>query len=120
TAVDQSVIRGDGAVPAGNSIDLLLDGQQRITSLYGIVRGRPPRFFDGNAASFTNLRFNLADETFEFYAPVKMRDNPLWIDVTRIMQSRDFAELIDAAAQERIAQLGLNLMTCLSRLHRVQ
>ncbi len=119
TAVDQAAVRGDGDMPTGGWVDLLLDGQQRITSLYGIVRGRPPRFFDGNAASFTNLRFNIADETFEFYAPVKMRDNPLWIDVTRIMQSEDFAPLLQPAS-DRINQLGLNPWTVMTRLQRVQ
>lgn len=119
TAVDQAAVRGDGTMPTGGWVDLLLDGQQRITSLYSIVRGRPPRFFDGNRASFTGLRFNVADETFEFYAPVKMRDNPLWIDVTRIMQSHDFAELLEPA-EARMSDLGLKPMTCMTRLQRVQ
>jgi hypothetical protein len=119
TAVDQAAVRGDGTMPTGGWVDLLLDGQQRITSLYGIVRGRPPRFFDGNKASFTGLRFNVSDETFEFYAPVKMRDNPLWIDVTSIMQSHDFAELLEPA-ETRISELGLKIMTCMTRLQRVQ
>jgi len=77
--------RGDSPSDQG-VVKLLLDGQQRITSLYGIVRGRPPRFFDGNANAFTGLHFNLDDETFEFYSPAKMRDNGVWIDVTRLMQ----------------------------------
>jgi hypothetical protein len=40
-------------------VKLLLDGQQRMTSLYGVVRGKPPKFFDGNAQAFTGLRFHL-------------------------------------------------------------
>ena len=63
---------------------LILDGQQRITSLYGITRGRPPAFFQGDEKAFSGLRFNLEDETFEFYAPAKMRDDPRWIDVTSL------------------------------------
>ncbi len=78
----------------GDTVKLLLDGQQRITSLYGIIRGVPPRFFDGNAAAFTGLQFNLDDETFEFYAPVKMRDNPKWISVTELMQDKDLTSWI--------------------------
>ncbi|MEO9631517.1 MAG: DUF262 domain-containing protein [Sulfitobacter sp.] len=65
----------------------MLDGQQRITSLYGVIRGEPPKFFDGNPKSFTELRFNLATEEFEFYQPIRMRDDPLWIDVTQLMKS---------------------------------
>jgi hypothetical protein len=77
--------RGDGALAAG-VVKLLLDGQQRISSLYGVVRGMPPKFFDGNAKAFTGLRFNLELEIFEFYQPVKMKDLPLWIDVTELMK----------------------------------
>ena len=77
--------RGEGDLAPG-VVKLLLDGQQRITSLYGVIRGRPPRFFDGNAKAFTELRFNLETEEFEFFQPIKMRDDPLWIDVTKLMK----------------------------------
>lgn len=77
--------RGEGQLAAG-IVNLLLDGQQRVTSLYGVVRGKPPAFFDGNEQAFTGLRFHLETETFEFYQPVKMRDDPLWVDVTELMQ----------------------------------
>ena len=77
--------RGEGPLAAG-VVKLLLDGQQRMTSLYGVVRGKPPKFFDGNPKAFTGLRFHLDTESFEFYQPVKMRDDPLWIDVTELMK----------------------------------
>lgn len=85
TKKESMSIRGDGPV-APNVVELILDGQQRITSLYGIIRGRPPMFFDGNAQAFTGLYFNLDDEVFEFYGPLKMKDNPRWINVTELMQ----------------------------------
>ena len=78
--------RGDGPIVAG-IVKLLLDGQQRMTSLYGVVRGKPPKFFDGNPKAFEGLRFHLESETFAFYQPIKMRDDPLWIDVTTLMQA---------------------------------
>jgi len=77
--------RGDGPVTSG-VVKLLLDGQQRITSLYGVVRGKPPKFFDGNPQTFTGLRFHLEKEVFSFYQPLKMQDDPLWIDVTELSQ----------------------------------
>lgn len=57
-----------------------------MTSLYGLIRGRPPQFFDGNAEAFIGLHFHLDREEFGFYSPLKMRDDPLWIDVTELMQ----------------------------------
>lgn len=77
--------RGGGSLAPG-VVKLLLDGQQRITSLYGVVRGKPPKFFDGNSKAFNGLCFNLEQETFAFYQPVKMKDDPLWIDTTELMQ----------------------------------
>ena len=77
--------RGEGVLAAG-VVKLLLDGQQRMTSLYGVVRGRPPKFFDGSAQAFTGLRFHLETETFAFYQPVKMQGDPLWIDATELMK----------------------------------
>ena len=76
--------RGDGPLVAG-VVKLLLDGQQRMTTLYGVVRGKAPKFFDGNEQAFTGLRFHLGTETFAFYQPLKMQDDPLWIDVTELM-----------------------------------
>lgn len=77
--------RGDGQLATG-TVKLLLDGQQRMTTLYGVVRGQPPKFFEGNAQTFTGLRFHLNTTDFEFYQPVKMCDDPLWIDVTELLQ----------------------------------
>lgn len=80
-----AVSRGDGQLSAG-VVKLLLDGQQRITSLYGVVRGKAPPFFDGDPGVFKNLRFNIESESFEFFQPVKMRDDPHWIDVSVLMR----------------------------------
>ena len=85
TPTDASITRGDGHLTPG-VVNLILDGQQRVTSLYGIIRGKAPKFFEGNASSFTGLYFNLEEETFEFYMPLKMKDNPLWISVTELLQ----------------------------------
>lgn len=85
TELAESHARGNGQLSAG-SVKLLLDGQQRITSLYGIIRGKSPQFFEGNKQAFTGLYFNLEEENFEFYAPLKMQNNPLWINVTELMQ----------------------------------
>ncbi len=92
TKTEDADVRGDGQLSPG-SVKLLLDGQQRITTLYGIIKGHAPKFFDGNAQAFTGLHFHLDDETFEFYAPAKMKDNPLWVNVTELMK-KDAGEFI--------------------------
>jgi len=85
TQPDTTKTKGDGEVTPG-SVELLLDGQQRMTTLYGIIRGKPPKFFDGNVQTFTGLYFNLTNEVFEFYMASKMKDDPFWVNVTDLMQ----------------------------------
>jgi hypothetical protein len=68
-------------------VKLLLDGQQRITSLYGVLRGAPPKFFDGSAQAFTGLFFHIGKEEFQFYQPILMKDDPLWIDVSALFKA---------------------------------
>ena len=87
TPVDKDIMRNgvkDGQM-YGN-VDLILDGQQRITTLYGIIKGKAPDFFEGNANTFTGLYFNLDSEVFEFYLPLKMKDDRSWISVTELMK----------------------------------
>lgn len=85
TESKETPFRGDGQLPPG-TVRLLLDGQQRMTTVYGVARGRLPRFFDGNPDTLKGLRFHLEEQTFEFYQPVKMRDDPLWVDVTTVFK----------------------------------
>ncbi|MEU0787409.1 DUF262 domain-containing protein [Streptomyces sp. NPDC006173] len=99
------------------SIHLLLDGQQRVTTLYGVTRGRAPSFFEGNASALTGLHFNLQTESFEFYAPAKMKDNPLWVDVTALFQSGLASQLI-AVTQLANGDAGLQV-AYIERLNRI-
>ena len=66
----------------GRPIENVIDGQQRLTALYGIIRGQiPPWFTDETASSLENLMFNIDTESFK-YATQAMRDDPLWADTT--------------------------------------
>ena len=97
TKADEVDIRTSEQVQASGAISLLLDGQQRVTSLYGIIRGKPPAFFDGNAQAFTDLYFNLKSEEFEFRSPVKMALDARWVSVT---------DLFERGATRRVRELS--------------
>jgi hypothetical protein len=113
TEAEASMTRGGSAAGV---VKLLLDGQQRITSLYGIVKGAPPAFFQGNEKAFSDLYFDARSEVFEFYGPVKMRDDPLWISVTEL-----FASEIEDLLQRLSAHSGdmKELVTYQARLGRL-
>jgi hypothetical protein len=103
---------------AGHGIrHLLLDGQQRVTSLYGVVRGRPPVFFEGDPKAFTGLHFNVEEETFEFYVPAKMKDDPQWVDVTELF-SKGLQQFITAFALSH-PECMATYLTRLNRLHEL-
>ena len=119
TQAEKARSRGDEVTTSGN-VKLLLDGQQRLTSLYGIARGKPPRFFDGNLQAFTGLRFNLDTEEFAFYSPVRMGDDPMWIDVSEILaQGSDGTSLVF----NRLSAAGVDMSRMgeyIARLSRLQ
>lgn len=71
----------------GIHIELLLDGQQRVTSLYGVIKGRSPKFFSGNERAFRGLHFHAREKRFEFYQPIKMKGDLFWFDVTKVMKA---------------------------------
>lgn len=79
--------RGENKLQEGREITYILDGQQRITSIYGVIRGIPTRtFYDGKAKAFTGLYFNVETQEFEFYQKQKMEtQDSKWISVTKTM-----------------------------------
>lgn len=50
------------SLEGGGASEHLLDGQQRITSLYGVIKGEIPDFFHGDEMSFSNLYFHAGEE----------------------------------------------------------
>ena len=56
TKTENAAQRGKN-ISTYDSIKLILDGQQRVTTLFGIITGKAPPFFEGNSDSFTNLYF---------------------------------------------------------------
>lgn len=119
TKTEGADARGDHQLSAGN-VELILDGQQRVTSLYGIIRGTPPPFFEGSASTFTDLYFNLEDETFEFYGPVKMGGDPRWISVTELMKN-NLGPFIGRIYQtEQLQPHAEEFISRLNRLHSIK
>lgn len=115
TQSENATYRGDQTLAPG-VVKLLLDGQQRMTSLYGVIRGKPPQFFDGNAKAFTNLYFHVEKEEFQFYQPIAMKDDPLWVDVSALFKSgHDGLDEIADRARARGASTG-QLYSRLSKL----
>ena len=74
-----SLVRGGGVAHDGHSL-LLLDGQQRLTTLYVLLKGEAPRFYEGESLFF-DLYFNMQTQEFRFWQKSRMESNPAWIGV---------------------------------------
>jgi len=64
--------------------NVILDGQQRLTTLYLLLYGEiPPYYTEHDLLNDPrHLYFNLQTGEFQYYMKQKMEDNPLWQRVT--------------------------------------
>ena len=114
-----SLVRGGEAARDGHSL-LLLDGQQRLTTLYVLFKGAAPRFYEGESLFF-DLHFNMQTEEFRFWQKSRMENNPAWIGVHEFLQEGLAAllERLEQLDEERRTIVGQNLSR-LSRLDQVR
>jgi hypothetical protein len=83
------------------AIKLLLDGQQRVTSIYIIMNGEyPPYYTDEDIKhDVRKLYINLDTLELEYYKAKKMENNFLWADLTDIFTDKiaitDFVSRIE-------------------------
>jgi hypothetical protein len=80
---------------------LILDGQQRLTSIYAILKGEPPSFYEGEKLFF-NIYFNLQSEEFAYYKPIAMKGRPEWIPVTEFFKQGIAAFFAERNAQSEV------------------
>lgn len=83
---DPGLIRSSEPVNGDRKyFNLILDGQQRLTSIYTVLKGEAPPFYEGEKLFF-NLYFNLQNEDFAYYKPIAMKGRPEWVPVTEFFQ----------------------------------
>ena len=92
------------------SVKLILDGQQRITTLYMLIRGEIPPYYslEEIMVDTRNLYVNVETLDLQYYKKSIMDKNPLWRDLTTIFQKKIRAkdivrelENIEAVSRER-------------------
>ena len=65
------------------AVQVILDGQQRLTTLYLLLTGEIPPYYstDDITNDPRDLYYNVEDDEFQYFQPVRMRDNPRWVRV---------------------------------------
>jgi hypothetical protein len=110
------------------TIQVMLDGQQRLTTLYSLIEGSiPPYYTEADIETdITDLYYNLEDSDFQYYQPLRMRDNPLWIRVVDCFGNPDInvIEIAQSRAEDsttalRLAQLYNENLTRLKEIRNI-
>lgn len=72
------------------AVRLLLDGQQRITTLYMLMRGNlPPYYTTAEIVEDTrNLYVHLGTLELGYFQKTKMENDPYWQDITLVFQGK--------------------------------
>lgn len=90
--------------------NLILDGQQRLTSLYALFKGVPPSFYEGEKLYF-NLYFNLDTEEFVYYMEKRMKGKMEWVPVTEFFKHDSAGEFIEKTLSLEAKEYYINNLT---------
>lgn len=84
--------------PRQGAVKLILDGQQRITTLYMLMTGNIPPYYKPHEilVDIRNLYVNVETLALEYYKSTIMDNDPLWVNLTHIFQSKiRYRDVID-------------------------
>jgi hypothetical protein len=72
------------------AVKLLLDGQQRVTTLYMLIRGMIPPYYTTPEIINDTRDLFVQLETLElsYYMKTRMENNPLWHNITHVFQRK--------------------------------
>lgn len=83
------------------TITVILDGQQRLTTLYLLLKNEIPPYYTDKDIKYDprHLYFNLETGEFQYYQPAIMRNNPLWVKVIDCFSSNSKINVFSIAKQ---------------------
>lgn len=108
------------------TIMVLLDGQQRLTTLHMLVTGGIPAYYKESEIlnDPRDLYFNLITRDFQYYAPSRMNDDPRWQRVVTCFANSAEVQPIEIAQQiadtEEQMKTAQAIMDSLSRLQAIK
>jgi len=96
---------------------VLLDGQQRLTTLY-FIKGRIPPYYgnDNNFEGKFNLYFNVETEEFRYYQKTLMRNKKEWISVRNFFESNSATNFIQNSEHKNYYFDHLNQLAKLEKI----
>ncbi|MBC7366412.1 MAG: DUF262 domain-containing protein [Undibacterium sp.] len=85
------------------AVKLLLDGQQRVTTLYMLIRGVIPPYYTAPEIMNDTRELFVQLETLElsYYMKTRMENNPLWQNITHVFQRKIRARDVMRTLEEK-------------------
>ena len=107
------------------AVRLLLDGQQRVTTLYMLIRGEIPPYYTAPEIGHDTrgLYVNLQTLELQYYMKSRMESDPYWRNITDVINGKvtafdlqaDFAGSSQQLGMDELKQLNQNI-TAISRI----
>jgi hypothetical protein len=90
------------------AVRILLDGQQRITTLFMLIRGELPPYYslEEIVHDTRGLHVNVATLELEYYSKIRMENDPLWIDITDIFRKKVKAQSVIKSSYKQERELS--------------
>jgi len=110
-------LKGEARPKNSGYTEIILDGQQRLTTLYFIIKGEAPPFFTGEKPkNIYNLYFNIKTEEFRYYQKSLMEGKKEWISVKDFFVNyRDAGDFVEKNP-DQIYQQNISKLNKLSRI----
>jgi hypothetical protein len=117
-----SEIRGDTGNDNLVFKNLILDGQQRLTTIFTLFKGEKPEWYEG-ASLRTDLFIHLEKEDFQYYKPREMKGKREWLDVSAFLVNGGLAgflaHLLEMSEEDQHFYMTPNIMNRLTKLGKM-
>lgn len=110
-------IRGEKKSYDGIYTRVLLDGQQRLTTLYLFIKGRSPPYYSDMKKKF-NLYFNVETEEFRYFQKTIMEAKKEWLSLLDFFREESAASFINNSHDKEYYFKFLSQLTKLERIKK--
>ena len=100
----------------GSQLHSLIDGRQRLTALYSVIRGQKPPWMREAPGEFAQpLGFNVVDEEFGYLSD-KLAEDTRWVNVSEAFVEDDFLERFDTEAASAFSEGRVSQVEVVQRI----
>lgn len=104
---------------------VMLDGQQRLTTLFLLITGEIPPYYTINDISTDprNLYYHLGSGEFQYYQAVLMQNDPLWVEVVDCFSAKpkvNVFKLVENALDDEKLELAMKYQNRLTALQNIK